>query len=63
MRDVGRVLEMSFADVDRVAKLIPTALDMTLEKALEENPALARDGADRPRRSRSCSTSRDASKA
>ncbi|MQA30799.1 MAG: DNA polymerase III subunit alpha [Luteitalea sp.] len=40
IKDVGRVLEMPFAEVDRVAKLIPPALDMTLDKALEENPAL-----------------------
>src|SRR6266850_942216 len=40
VRDVGRVLEMPFADVDKVAKQIPAALDMTLEKALEENQAL-----------------------
>ena len=40
VRDVGRVLEMPFADVDKVAKQIPPALDMTLDKALEENPAL-----------------------
>src|SRR5262249_40944225 len=40
VRDVGRVLEMPFADVDKVAKQIPPALDMTLDKALEENPNL-----------------------
>jgi DNA polymerase-3 subunit alpha len=40
VRDVGRVLEMPFAEVDKVAKQIPPALDMTLDKALEENPAL-----------------------
>ena len=40
VRDVGRVLDMPYADVDKVAKLIPPALDMTLDKALEENPAL-----------------------
>jgi DNA polymerase-3 subunit alpha len=40
VRDVGRVLEMPFAEVDKVAKQIPPALDMTLEKALEESPAL-----------------------
>jgi DNA polymerase-3 subunit alpha len=40
IRDVGRVLEMSFADVDKVAKQIPPALDMTLDKALEENETL-----------------------
>jgi len=40
VRDVGRVLEMSFADVDKVAKQIPPALDMTLAKALEESETL-----------------------
>jgi DNA polymerase-3 subunit alpha len=40
VRDVGRVLEMPFADVDKVAKQIPAALDMTLDKALEESEAL-----------------------
>ena len=40
VRDVGRVLEMPFADVDKVAKQIPAVLDMTLDKALEESPAL-----------------------
>ncbi len=41
VRDVGRVMEMPISDVDRVAKLIPNQLDMTLDKAVEENPALA----------------------
>ncbi len=41
VRDVGRVMEMPIAEVDRVAKLIPNQLDMTLDLALEENPALA----------------------
>src|SRR6202158_2369757 len=40
VRDVGRVLEMPYADVDKVAKQIPAALDMTLDKALEENQIL-----------------------
>src|SRR5687767_1242016 len=40
IRDVGRVLEMPYADVDRIAKQIPAALDMTLDKALAENPVL-----------------------
>ena len=40
VRDVGRTMGMSYADVDRVAKAIPPALDMTLDKALEENPVL-----------------------
>lgn len=40
IKDVGRVLEMPFSEVDKVAKQIPPALDMTLDKALEESPAL-----------------------
>jgi DNA polymerase-3 subunit alpha len=40
VRDVGRALDMSYADVDRIAKQIPAALDMTLDKAVAENPAL-----------------------
>src|SRR2546425_10491543 len=40
VRHVGRVLERPFADVDRIAKQIPPALDMTLDKALAENPVL-----------------------
>ncbi len=35
IRDVGRALNMAYAEVDRVAKLIPPELGMTLEKALE----------------------------
>ena len=40
VRDVGRALDIPYADVDRIAKQIPAALDMTLDKALAENPAL-----------------------
>ena len=40
VRDVGRVQGLSYAEADRVAKQIPSTLDMTLEKALGENPAL-----------------------
>jgi DNA polymerase-3 subunit alpha len=40
IRDVGRALDLPYADVDRIAKQVPAALDMTLEKALAENPVL-----------------------
>ena len=40
VRDVGRTLGLSYADVDRVAKQIPPTLDMTLDRAVEENTAL-----------------------
>jgi DNA polymerase III subunit alpha len=40
VRDVGRVLDMSYAEVDRIAKMIPFDLKMTLDKALAESPLL-----------------------
>ena len=40
VRDVGRVLGMRYAAVDAVAKAIPFALDMTLEKAMNISPQL-----------------------
>lgn len=38
IRDVGRVLDMPLATVDRIAKAVPNALKMTLDRALEESP-------------------------
>jgi len=40
IRDVGRVLGMSYASVDVMAKMIPFSLDMTLEKAYSVNAQL-----------------------
>jgi DNA polymerase III subunit alpha len=40
VRDVGRVLSMPYGEVDRIAKLIPFELGITLEKALEDEPQL-----------------------
>jgi DNA polymerase III subunit alpha len=40
VRDTGRALGMTYADTDRVARLIPNALHMTLERALNENAEL-----------------------
>jgi len=40
IRDVGRVLGMPFGDVDRVAKLVPEVLGITLADALEQSPEL-----------------------
>ena len=40
VRDVARVMDIPYADADKVAKAIPPALDMTLAKALEESPTL-----------------------
>ena len=40
VRDVGRVMGISYADVDRIAKLIPPEIDMTLKRAMETEPEL-----------------------
>ncbi|MCR5609196.1 MAG: DNA polymerase III subunit alpha [Lachnospiraceae bacterium] len=38
IRDVGRVLDMPYAEVDAIAKMIPREIGMTIEKALEVSP-------------------------
>ena len=40
VRDVGRTLDMSYGDVDKIAKMIPPALNQTLDEALKEVPQL-----------------------
>ena len=40
IRDVGRVLDMPFAEVDRISRLVPPELKMTLDKALAASPEL-----------------------
>lgn len=40
IRDVGRALAMPFGDVDRIAKLIPDELKMTIKKAIDQEPRL-----------------------
>ncbi len=40
IRDVGRALDIPFGEVDKVAKMIPDQLKMTIKKALIEEPKL-----------------------
>lgn len=40
IRDVGRVMNVPYADVDRVAKLVPPQLNITLKDALAQEPKL-----------------------
>ncbi|MCQ4936796.1 DNA polymerase III subunit alpha [Anaerotignum propionicum] len=40
IKDVGRALAMPYADVDRISKMIPTELGITIKKALTMNPDL-----------------------
>jgi DNA polymerase-3 subunit alpha len=38
IRDVGRVMGLTYGDCDRLAKMVPAELKMTLEKALKQSP-------------------------
>jgi DNA polymerase-3 subunit alpha len=40
IKDVGRAMDIPYSDVDRIAKMVPTQLNITLERALEESPQL-----------------------
>lgn len=40
IRDVGRAMNYSYAEVDRIAKMIPSMLNITIDKALEINQEL-----------------------
>lgn len=40
IRDVGRAMNYSYSEVDRIAKMIPAVLGISIEKALEMNPEL-----------------------
>ena len=42
IRDVGRVMDLPYAFVDTIAKMIPTELNITIDKALRGNPELKR---------------------
>src|SRR5881409_3264756 len=42
VRDVGRVMGWSYRDADRIAKMIPNELNITLDSAVEKNPELKR---------------------
>ena len=48
IRDVGRALALAYNDVDRIAKLIPPSLGMTLQKAFQLEPRLAEQQRDDP---------------
>jgi DNA polymerase III subunit alpha len=40
IKDVGRAMDIPYADVDRIGKMVPTTLNIKLETALKESPAL-----------------------
>jgi DNA polymerase-3 subunit alpha len=40
IKDVGRAMDIPYADVDRIAKMVPTQLNITLDQAIEDSPQL-----------------------
>ena len=40
IRDVGRVMDLPYAYVDGIAKMIPNELNITIDRALQINPEL-----------------------
>ncbi len=40
IKDVGRAMDVPYADVDRIAKMVPTTLNIKLHDAIQESPAL-----------------------
>ncbi len=49
LRDVGRVLEIPYADVDRLAKLVPNTLNITLDEALAQEPKFGEEIKNNPK--------------
>src|SRR5208282_1520362 len=41
IRDTGRALDIPFAEVDKIAKLVPNTLDITLAEAIKQTPELS----------------------
>jgi DNA polymerase III subunit alpha len=40
IKDVGRALDLPYGEVDRIAKMIPTTIGVTIEQALKDSPQL-----------------------
>ncbi len=41
MKDSGRAMDIPYADVDRIVKMVPPTLNITIDQALKDSPALA----------------------
>ena len=41
IKDVGRALDMPYGEVDRIAKMIPATIGITIDQALKDSPALS----------------------
>ena len=49
IKDVGRVMDMSFVEVDRLTKMVPNILNIKLKDAIKKEPALAKQMKKDPR--------------
>ncbi len=58
LRDVGRAMDMPYNEVDRIAKLVPTRLNISLDEAIAEEPRLQELQAQDPRVERLIDTAR-----
>ncbi len=41
LKDSGRAMDVPYAEVDRIAKLVPNTLNISIDQALKDSPALA----------------------
>lgn len=58
IRDVGRALNIPYGDVDKIAKLVPNVLNITLDDAVKMEPRLAQEEKNNPQISKLLSLSR-----
>jgi DNA polymerase-3 subunit alpha len=56
IKDVGRVMDMTFAEVDRLTKMVPNVLNIKLKDAIKKEPALAEQMKKDPRVSKLMAT-------
>lgn len=58
VRDVGRALDIPYSEADRIAKLIPNTLNITLNEAIKIEPRLAQEEKNNPQIAKLLSLSR-----
>jgi len=58
IRDVGRALNIPYSEVDKIAKLVPNVLNITLDEAIKTEPRLAQEAKNNPQVAKLLSLSR-----
>ena len=58
IRDVGRALNIPYSEVDKIAKLVPNILNITLDDAIKTEPRLAQEAKNNPHVAKLLSLSR-----